>query len=391
MKIMHTSDWHIGKKTEKADRLPEQAEVLDEIISVANDEGVELVLVAGDIFDSYVPPSDAEELFYEKVVWLAKNRAVAIIPGNHDDATRLCAAGPLSGRSGVYFAGSINTDVNKSFLSSEREGTNLVGSGEGYMIFGNRKGEKVYVGMLPYPTEARFREFSEGIDYADKITFWMNKCMEGNVDKLPSVLMSHLFTAGGITSDGEREISLGGAKAVAKESFPEVSYVALGHLHKRQVVDSRRNIIYSGSILQYAFDEVNVEKSVTVFDLGADGAVKDLHAVPLRKGKKLARITAASVEDAAKFMNGALDRLTELTLKLKAPLTRDENVYLCNTFPNIISLKLEVEGRETSEKRGRKEMDDETLFSECYARQYGNPPDGELKELYLSLLGEVDG
>ena len=387
MRILHTSDWHIGKKTENIDRLAEQAEVLDEICAIAESETVDLVLVAGDVFDTFIPSADAEQLFYEKIVHLAgKERSVVVISGNHDDATRLCAASPLAGKHNVYFSGS----VNKNLITTAGEGkTKLISCGEGFACFEGADGERVYIGMLPYPTEARFHEKSNGEPPAERIVGWMNKCLEGNVDGYPQILVAHLFTLGGLTTEGEREISLGGAKAVDKSRFPACAYTALGHLHKRQVVDSGRNIIYSGSILQYAFDEVNIEKSVTVFDI-TGGEVQNLHTVPLCRGKRLAKVSAISVESALELLKSYKDFWVELTLKLKSPLKREESDLLYKNHPNVISLKLEIEGSVNAEVKGRKELNDEQLFAECYKRKYGGEPEAELVRLYLSLLGEVE-
>jgi len=387
MRFLHTSDWHIGKKTENVERLQEQAEVLDEICDIANREGVEVVLVSGDVFDTFVPSSDAEELFYEKIVKIAQNRIVLIISGNHDDATRLCASAPLAGKHGVYFAGNVN--VNRITDKNLSRPVVVSESGEGFCVVKNTKGEEVYIGMLPYPNEARFREKSTEQSHVERIGGWMDKCMASNEKNLPSILVSHLFTLGGIVSDGEREISLGGAKAVPKERFPKADYVALGHLHKRQVVDKSRNVIYCGSILQYAFDEVNVEKSVTVFDLNKEG-VSELHTVALTKGRRLAKISACSVDDAITLLNNYLNYYVELTLKLKSPLNREESNNLHENFPNVISLKLEVQSQTDRQVRGRKELSDSKLFIECYKAKYGEEPDKELTELYLSLLAEVD-
>lgn len=397
MRILHTSDWHIGKKTENFDRLPEQKEVLDEIAEIADREEIELVIVAGDVFDTFIPSADAEQTFFEKIQKISQKRPVAVIPGNHDDGTRLCASAAIAGSNGVFFSESVNDNSNarftveKKFYSDKplRQKTELIESGNGYMIFENAQGEKVYVGALAYPTEARFKERASGESYAERICGWLNKAMEGNVDKLPSILVSHLFTIGGQTTDGEREISLGGAKAVDPSVFPDCDYVALGHLHKRQVVNKKRNVIYSGSILQYSFDEINVEKSVTVFDLTNKGT-ENVHTVPLTKGKKLAKISCISVQDCAKILPEYKDYLVELTLKLSSPLSRDENSYLRSEFPQIASLKLEFKGSDDFVKKGRSELSDEQLFNECYKKKYGEYPDDNLKNLFLSLMAEID-
>jgi hypothetical protein len=115
-----------------------------------------------------------------------------------------------------------------------------------------------------------------------------------------------------------------------------------------------------------------------------------LHTVPLTKGKKLAKISACSVEDAIQLLNNYSDYFVELTLKLKSPLNREESNNLHENYPNVISMKLEVQSQLDRQVKGRKELSDSKLFIECYKAKYGDEPDAELTELYLSLLAEVD-
>ena len=113
MRILHTSDWHVGKRLMGRERLDEQAQVLDEIADVCDKYDVELVLVAGDVFDTYTPSADAEELFYAKVKKVAgKDRAVLIISGNHDDGVRLSSIAPFSEDQGVYVVGNARTPIS---------------------------------------------------------------------------------------------------------------------------------------------------------------------------------------------------------------------------------------------------------------------------------------
>ena len=149
MKILHTSDWHIGKRLITRERLDEQAEVLDEIIQICEDEEIELVLIAGDIFDTYTPSADAEELFFQKIKLLAgQDRAVLLISGNHDDGVRLSAAAPLAEEQGIYIVGNARNPLR---ISSTARKTHPVFSGKGYAVFENGKQERIYVSTLPYP------------------------------------------------------------------------------------------------------------------------------------------------------------------------------------------------------------------------------------------------
>ncbi|MBP5194211.1 MAG: exonuclease subunit SbcD, partial [Clostridia bacterium] len=212
MRILHTSDWHIGKKTDSTiDRLPEQREVLSEIAEIAAREKVDLILVAGDVFDGYTPSAEAERVFFDAVSKMAESSAVALIPGNHDDATRLCASSPFGERSGVYFFGEASEENSALFrtktANSARKGAWAAEKGEGYAIFENAAGERVYLAALPYPTEARLKERASDIPYTDRVAGWLNDCLAANTEGLPAVLMTHVFTVGGLTTEGEREIS----------------------------------------------------------------------------------------------------------------------------------------------------------------------------------------
>lgn len=383
MKILHTSDWHIGKRLIIRDRLQEQAEVLDEIVEICDREEIELVLIAGDIFDTYTPSAEAEELFYEKIKKVAgENRAVVLISGNHDDGVRLAAAAPLAEEYGIYIVGNDRT-------ASLRKGKNRTvyptRCGKGYIVV--QSGEQsVYISLLPYPNEARFREEKSELSYLEQMQSWLQEGMAGNTDNLPSVLMTHIFVAGGSVSQGERDIELGGARAVPTSSLPSCHYIALGHLHKKQRMGAG-HCYYSGSPLQYAFDEV-ADKSVKVFDLTADG-VQNLRDVALTKGKKLIRLQANDVETALELLKQYPDNYVELTLFLTEPLASADAKAL-NANENLVSLLAEVHGDESLQFESRKGLSDEGLFDAYYKTNFGKEPKEELKTLFLQTLTELN-
>jgi exonuclease SbcD len=382
MRILHTSDWHIGKRLGKYDRLEEQAEVLDEIISLCESEKVELVLIAGDIFDTYTPSAEAEELFYKKVKKLAgENRSVLVISGNHDDGVRLSATAPLASDSGVYIVGNSRAPLP---ITSERKVKPIV-SGKGYAIFENDRKERAFVSMLPYPNEARFKEEKSELSYVDRMKKWIDEGESGNVEKLPSVFMAHIFVAGGKVSESEREIDLGGARAVPVDALPHSDYIALGHLHKKQRMGGG-NCYYSGSPLQYSFDESS-DKGVKVFDLTGDG-VLDLRDVPLTKGRKLVRLEADSFETAELLLEKYPTAFVEMKLLLSAPLTSAAAAKLA-AHENLVSLVTEITTDTALEFQSRKGLSDEQLFDAYYKATYNAEPKKELKELFLTTLAET--
>ncbi len=384
MKILHTSDWHIGKRLMGRERLEEQAAVLDEIVRICEDERVELVLLAGDVFDTYTPGAEAEDLFYTTIKKLAgEHRAVLIISGNHDDGVRLSAATPLAEEQGIYIIGNARKAV--SLKTSERK-IRPVASGKGYVVFRNERGERVFVSALPYPNEARFKEERSDLPYAERIKNWIDEGESGNVEKLPSVFMAHIFVAGGAVSDSEREIDLGGARAVPLEVLPHSDYIALGHLHKKQHM-GKGHCYYSGSPLQYSFDE-SADKGVKVFDLTQNG-VENLKDVPLTKGRTLLRLEADDTEAALKLLAAYPDNLVELKLILNAPLvSSDAHALAANE--NLVSLVTEVRSEEQVEFESRKGLSSEALFTAFYRMNHGEAPKTELKELFLSALNESE-
>lgn len=381
MRILHTSDWHIGKRLMGRERLLEQAQALDEIAQICEQQHIELVLLAGDVFDVYTPSAEAEELFFKKIRAIAgQDRAVLIISGNHDDGVRLSAAAPLAEELGIYIVGNARAPLP---LSSDRK-IRPTASGKGYAIFENERGEKAFISTLPYPNEARFKEEKSDLPYVEQMQKWIQEGESGNADKLPSVFMAHIFVAGGAVSESEREIDLGGARAIPIDALPKSDYVALGHLHKKQHM-GKGHAYYSGSLLQYSFDE-SADKGVKIFDLTTNG-VENLSDIPLLSGRKLIRLEESSPLRAVELLQRYPNELVELTLNLTEPLTSADNALLAEC-ENLVSLICQVQSTAEIEFESRKGFSDKKLFEEFYRSQYGELPKDELTELFLSVLAE---
>lgn len=384
MRILHTSDWHIGKKLDNKSRIAEQRAVLYDISRVVKENGVDIVCVAGDIYDTYMPSAESETLFYDVMSEITKSGAqIIIISGNHDDPARLTASKAVSSLGGIYFAGAgLNNDfktVNGDFRAK------LVDYGDDYFIF-EKSDEKVYFAALPYPTELRMKEkISDDESYTDKVKRYILQATE-KADNLPVVLLAHIFMLGGQTSEGERPIDLGGVRILPPDVIPDnCVYTALGHLHKRQVVNKNRKILYSGSILQYSFDESGYEKSVTVFDV-LDGSVQNLNVIKLKEYKELFRISAVSVDDAEEKIKD-LDGYKEVTLTLDKPCG-DEVKKFALKHPEV-TVKLVFNGVESA-VFGRKTLGDEDLFKQYYISRYGKEPDKRVLELYMSVMHDIE-
>ena len=217
---------------------------------------------------------------------------------------------------------------------------------------------------------------------------WMNAGQSDNKRGLPSVFLSHLFIAGGAVSEGEREIDLGGARAVPLSALPQCDYTALGHLHKRQ--SFRGNVVYSGSILQYAFDEAGAKKSVVLFDLGREG-VQNERRIELTAGKQLVRLQADGVAAAAELVKNYPDCYIELTVFLKEPLLSSQVRELREANAGIVLILPQVsqEGQ-VAEAVSLKQLSDSELFKTFYRKKFAQEPSDELTELFLSLTEGCD-
>lgn len=380
MKVLHTSDWHIGKRLAGRDRLSEQRAALEEIAELCDREGVDLVLVAGDVFDTFLPSAEAEDLFYESVKKIAgEERCVLIISGNHDDNIRLTAATSLSEELGIYVYG--NAGHIPKLCKNRR--VYPVEAGANHIVF--RAGEEeVFVNVLPYPNEARLKEDKNPDEkFLDKMQRWMNAGQAENKRQLPSIFLSHLFIAGGAVSEGEREIDLGGARAVPLSALPHCDYTALGHLHKRQSFQG--HVVYSGSILQYAFDEAGAKKSVVLFDIGKDG-VQNERRVELTAGKQLVRLQANGIAAAAELVRKYPDKYIELTIFLTEPLLSSQVRELREANAGIVLILPQIaqEGQ-NAEAVSLKKLSDSELFKTFYRKKFAQEPSDELTELFLSL------
>lgn len=382
MRILHTSDWHIGKKLMGRDRYEEYRSVLSEISGICEREKIELVLVAGDVFDTYTPSAEAEQIFYEGVKEIAKHCAVLIISGNHDDYVRLTAASSFACELNVYIVG--NNSLNFSGDKSSYK-VKPVECGDGYAVFEGREGDRVYINILPYPNEARFKEGKTEESFEDKMSRWINFGERGKIHGIPSIFLSHIFVAGGKVSDGEREIELGGTRVVGTDMLPECDYCALGHLHRSQKIG--KNAYYCGAIMQFTFDEAGAEKYVNVFDLGS-GGVTDFKKVALNSSKKLIRLQANGAEEGTRLLKANMQSYVELTINLTQPLNPAESVVL-HSHENLVSLKANVALTEGINLRtSNKDKSSSQLFTEYYKTKYDTEPSKELLELFLSLTEE---
>lgn len=267
MKFIHTSDWHIGRQFHNVSLLEDQRHVLNQIVSYIEQEDVDALVIAGDIYDRSVPPAKAVELLDEFInkICSAMHVPVIIIPGNHDGAERLRFGSRQLRAAGLHILGDLRQVVEPVILHA-------------------KSGEVAFYG-IPYndPETVRNMFEVEVSSYDDAHTYLVEQIKRVKNDAIPNVLISHCFLDGALESESERPLSIGGADRVSYQPCVDFDYVALGHLHSPQ--SKGENFIrYSGSILKYSFSEQDQNKGVTLVELDAKGlmATKHLPLAPLR-------------------------------------------------------------------------------------------------------------
>jgi len=278
MRILHTSDWHLGRSFHRVGMLDHQASYVDHLLEVVEAERVDLVVVSGDVYDRALPQVDAVRLASEALRRLAASRAqVVITSGNHDSAHRLGFGADLIDAAGVF----LRTDASRV--------------GEPVLLDDDHGPVAVY--GLPYldpdavrePWRLRARSHEAALGEAMRR---VRVDLDGRAGAR-SVVLAHAFVAGCEPSESERDISVGGVQMVSSSVFDGVSYAALGHLHGRQVIDER--IRYSGSPLAYSFSEATQRKGSWLVDLGRDGEVA-AEFVDAPVPRPLARLTGTLEE-----------------------------------------------------------------------------------------------
>lgn len=256
MRILHTSDWHLGRSFHRENLLQAQAAFVDHLIATVRTERVDVVAVAGDLYDRALPPVDAVTLFDDTLARIRGTGAQAVlISGNHDSMVRMAYGSRLMAASGIHLCSSLDN----------------VGAP---VVIDHPRGPVAFY-ALPYLEPEVVRHAWDLPDRSHKAAVGhAMDLVRADLAERPrgtrSVVLSHAFVTGGEPSDSERDISVGGAAHVPVGVFDGVDYTALGHLHGRQRMSD--TVRYSGSPLAYSFSEEHQTKGYWLVDLDPNGA-----------------------------------------------------------------------------------------------------------------------
>lgn len=350
MRILHTSDWHLGRQFHGLSLDEDHDHILVQILAVIDDERPDVVIIAGDVFDRANPPQSAITRLSQflTTVRAASDAAIVIIAGNHDSAAQIGAMGVLADGGAAIVRGPLDED-ERPLVVSDAHGP-------------------VAISALPFAFEyaARLCFDDDGIGCpADVIRAQLASARKHVAEGMRWVVVAHAFVDGAATSESERPLTrmVGGIETVSAAAFEGAHYVALGHLHRPQPV-GLDHIRYSGAPLAFGFDEEGQQKSVSLIDLAADGTVT-VTEVPLRplrqvrtiRGKLLVLLAAAEVSnDIVRVV------LTDDTPQID-PMKRIRAVY-----PNAVQLAYERNERpvELRLEEQRAAIDDPQTLSSAF-------------------------
>jgi DNA repair protein SbcD/Mre11 len=322
VRILHTSDWHLGRSFHRIDLLAAQAQHLDHLVEVVTAESVDVVVVAGDIYDRALPGVDAVQLLDEALHRLtAAGATVLVSSGNHDSPRRLGFGSRLMAKAGLHVR-TDPADVGRPVLLADEHGP-------------------VAFYPLPYLEPALAAdELGAQRTQAGVLGAAMTAVRADLAGRpgIRSVVSAHAFVTGGTASDSERELAVGGLGQVGAETFAGVDYVALGHLHGRQQLSP--TVRYSGSPLAFSFGEANHHKGSWLVVLGADG-VAAVESVEAPVPRPLARLRGSLDELLTDGRFGSAESAWCQVTLTDATRPAEPMERLRRRFPHVLELRLE--------------------------------------------------
>src|SRR5215813_2675731 len=386
MKFLHTSDWHVGRTIRNRSRADEHRAVFTEIVDIAKQEQVDAVLVTGDIFHERRPALEAQELVAETLAELARQRIPSVlIPGNHDDPSLLRALKPLGALAQAHLVPEVVEDRSSLIIP----------------IPARTGGEKALIGCLPYLHPHLVLNTAESMGmteegrlsaYQGKVQDFFRALVEGMRQRDPgavSIVLAHLHLLECEFGGGEWRSSV---FPVGTGFLPaHVQYVALGHLHKPQIVEKARSQTrYAGSILQMDFGERDQKKSVCLIEAHPRKPAT-VTEIPLTKGKWLLRRTGTAAALLAQAQDFT-DAWVEIVLSLDK--STSDMVDKVRALPEVISVRFaesQEAGTTNNDKDQRSYADRPAgeLFREYYKSKRKTDPGPQLMALFERLYQEA--
>ncbi len=394
MKIIHTSDWHIGKIVNEFSMIEDQKYILNKLIELIDIEKPKVLIIAGDIYDRSIAPVEAVELLNETLSTLVMDKGIKVvaISGNHDSGERLSFGSKILEKQGLYICGCDNELYRHVVIEDNNRNINFY--------------------LVPYKDPALIKKILDNKEirnHNDAMSSTI-ECIKENLNKEEvNILVGHGYitmkrsdamdctdhnyeVADLEVSESERPLSIGGTDLIDGNLFEDFDYVALGHLHGRQRI-GREEMRYSGSLLKYSFSEVNQKKGVTVLDINDDKSINiEFEKLkPLRDLRVIKGNIEDLVEEGRNIEEGKEDYIQAILTddgELINPMEKLRSVYP-NTMLITRERKREYSEDKTSAKGEYKSKSKIDLFKEFYEDLGSGDYTKEKEEVLINTINEV--
>ncbi|MED4205219.1 exonuclease SbcCD subunit D [Neobacillus mesonae] len=374
MKFIHTADWHLGKLVHGVYMTENQREVLNQFVEVVDEEKPDAVIIAGDLYDRSVPPTDAVELLDEILfkINVELKTPIVSIAGNHDSAERLSFGSSWYKHSQFYLSGKLSNNLEPFRIN----GVNFY--------------------LVPYAEPGVVRQLlvDDSIhSHQDAMKGIIGKIEENMNPNEPNVLVGHAFVLGGQTSDSERVLSVGGSGCVGAELFEPFSYTALGHLHSPDAIRHDK-VKYSGSLLKYSFSEAKQKKSISIIEMDEKGQFTHRYRslTPTHDMRELEGFMEQLLDPAFYEKERTNDYL-KITLLDEGALIDPIN-KLRQVYPNVLHLERKIDVTDMKKKqvlsavRSEKKSEIE-LFEQFYTDMTTSEFTGDKKAAMTEIFDKV--
>lgn len=396
MNILHTSDLHLGKMLENFSRLPEQEQFFHELEIICDNEDIDIILIAGDVYDVKNPKALAEKLFYNSLKKLSKNgqRLIIIIAGNHDSHERIMTLKPLVEDIGIIIVGYPHTKIDVNKYNNYQ----ILESYEGCfkILF---KEQILNVITLPYPSEHSLNIYFDTTEEIDLQKLYNNHIKEfllksSNIynDSEINLMIAHIFLKSGKITSSEQALSVGGSLQLKSDILPKSDYIALGHLHRSQEINGNQISYYSGSPIAYSFSEYNHKKSVNICNINFINNKKNINVkkAPLTTYIPLEIWKVNSPDEAIKICeeNKNSNSYVDINIKTNEVLSKSFFTNLRNIKNNIVSINTITEFEHYDTENDYYEFEHKTLieeFKDYYKYMYNTDPEEKLLQLFLDI------
>ena len=387
MKILHTADWHIGQRLHERQRTDEHKAFLDWLLNTIQEHKIELLLVSGDIFDTSLPSAESTNLYYRFLYRLfdETDAYTVITAGNHDSARHLEAPREFLKMGRIHVVG-LASEAFKCVLPFPPDNPRVMVAGVPYLT-------ETDLPHVSYETEIERND-----RYRERLKSFYTECVAAMPAELPKILMGHLFVQGGKISDSERNVQIGGATATHASDFPKnVSYVALGHLHRPQTIGGTNYPIrYSGSPIPMRFNETGYRKKVYLLELSEDGTLVGDKGIEIPVFKELCTVEGNEAFISSETMAGDWnDKYIQVKLKLDTPkigISDEIRQAFSERGGEVLSVEVELPDVEPVPLPSPEDMKrPEEIFEQFHRTKFeGKSPDETLAQTFSELVQIVE-